>query len=181
QMRVRDSMERHTDAVGAERQHLVLIRLRIVDGHLCIRIAGERHRKPFLHERGRLFSLGRSDQIHRADLIIFAPAVPVIEVLLPLLELFPGYIVALGALWNGRDRHHDEKGETKSLSHGVSRIVSGLRGLLLPHWASAVETASAEHSDQNRVSVSPPKFVITTTHVTIKFCTRTLDQAKFSR
>ena len=36
-------MERDADAVRTESEHLVFIRLRIIHGHLSVRIARERH------------------------------------------------------------------------------------------------------------------------------------------
>jgi len=53
----------------------------VVHGLLGIRIAGQRNRVAFRDQRGRGFSLGGSDQIHRAHLIALAPTTPVRQLL----------------------------------------------------------------------------------------------------
>src|SRR4029453_1555330 len=94
EMRMSNSVERDSDTIGTESKHLVLIWLWIIYRLFRIGVTGERDREALLDQSSSLFPLCRRDEVHRADLIVFAPAAPVIEVLLPLFELIPGFFVA---------------------------------------------------------------------------------------
>ena len=95
-MRVRDSVKCDADPIGAKSEHLVLVRLRIVNCFFGVHIRRERYRKTFFHQGGRLLAFRGGDEVHRPDLVVFAPAAPIIEILLPLLKLFRGDFAAAG-------------------------------------------------------------------------------------
>src|SRR5262249_51193917 len=88
-------MECDSNPISADAEHFVLIRLWIVDRFFRIRIAGERYGEPVLHQSCRLLPLGGRDEIHRPDLIAFAPTAPVVEIFFPLLELLACHLAAL--------------------------------------------------------------------------------------
>src|SRR5207253_2076482 len=54
---------------------------------LGVHVARERDRNAVFHERCSLLALGRGDEVHGAELILFAPASPVRQLSLPLLVL----------------------------------------------------------------------------------------------
>ena len=87
EVRMRDAMECHADPVGAKPEHLMLIGLRIVDCLFGIHIRRQRYGETFFHQRRSLFPFRGRDEVHRTDLVVLAPAAPIVEILLPLLKL----------------------------------------------------------------------------------------------
>src|SRR5438309_9803008 len=70
-------------------KHFVLGRaeIEVVGGFLQIREVRERYANAILHEVSRLHFLLRRDEVQSAALIVFAPAAPVREFLLPTIHL----------------------------------------------------------------------------------------------
>src|SRR4026207_1645727 len=97
-MRVCDAVVVDRNPIRPDALHRHFVRTWIVDGLLRIRVGGHRHGYSFFHERGCLTSLGRRDQIERADLIVFSPSAPVGELGFPALVLLRAHRVLLGIL-----------------------------------------------------------------------------------
>ena len=94
EMRMRDAVIADRDAIGTNPVHRDLVRIGIVDCFYGIDVSGQRHGDAIFHQTGRLLALRRRDQVQRANLIVFSPASPVRERLLPLFVFAVGDDVA---------------------------------------------------------------------------------------
>src|SRR5438094_9040990 len=78
------------------REHGPFDRARSVGTLFGALIRGERDRNAVLHQRGRLFALGRCNEVERAHLIVFSPTDPGRKFILPSLLLNLRHTLMLG-------------------------------------------------------------------------------------
>jgi hypothetical protein len=84
----------------------VLEGIRVVLGLFSQHVVRERHGGTVFDERDRLFALGRGDQVGRPELIVRAPASPVLDLLEERIELSGVVRCAIACLapsWDYRD------------------------------------------------------------------------------